>query len=214
MDDYNYGVLKCRIVETTKIKGQTPHFHIHTIADGVHFRISINIKSQLSPFDVLYYIDYNFENILTIKLSQLPFGFNPIGGNIKTELGLDYIRGNLFDLKKLQPLPDEFPGPDNDLNEKIREITHKALENQESILYVFGKRWGPEGKKDEYFHFAPSDGIHDIHMNQGNSEFYMKNNHRWQDGGLFIHYLPENHWNALFFAFQSQSFQLENNHKI
>jgi uncharacterized protein YukJ len=206
MQDNNYGVLKCRILETHQVRGNFPHFHIHAIADGIHFRVSINIKSEIRPYDVLYYIKNDFKNDLTAKLTELPYGFNAIGPNIKKDYGIDYIRGNLFDINKLQPLPDKEPGPDNDLDEKIRSITHKALQNQESILYVFGKRWGPKGKKDKYFDFSPGDGIHDIHMNQGNTGVHEKENGTWQDGGLLVHFLPEDYWSALFLAFQTQSF--------
>jgi uncharacterized protein YukJ len=39
-----------------------------------------------------------------------------------------------------------------------------------SVIYAFGAKWGPEkGKPDKYFKFVPGNGIHDIHMNQGNS---------------------------------------------
>lgn len=199
----NYGVLKCTIIETIPIKGDNPHFHIHAIADGVHFRIAINIKSEICPYDLLYSIDYDFQNELTKKLSEMPLGFYNIGPNVKREYGLDYIRGNLLDIKNMQPLPDVLPGPDNDLNEKIRSITDKALENQKTILYAFGRRWGPVGSKDKYFHFTPSDGIHFIHMNQEINQSGEDSDSSWQDGGLLINFLPEDKWKAIFLAFQA-----------
>lgn len=202
--DENYGVLKCKIVETTQIKGPTPHFHIHAIADGVHFRVAINIKSQIYPYDVLYFIDHDFQKELTTKLSKLPFGFYTLGQNVKEEYGLDYISGNLLNIKDMKPLPDLLPGPDNDLNEKIRDITHKALQNQQSVLYAFGRRWGPVGSKDKYFHFTPSDGIHFIHMNQDIVHCNNKPTCGWQDGGLIVNFLPENKWTAVFLAFQAR----------
>jgi uncharacterized protein YukJ len=202
--DVSYGVLKCRIVEVTQIKGMTPHFHIHAIADGVHFRVAINTKSDIYPYEVLYYIDSDFKNELTEKLSSFPFGFYDIGPNVKEEYGLDYIRGNLLDIKKMQPLPDVMPGPDNDLNEKIRNITHKALQSKNAILYAFGKRWGPMGNKDKYFDFTPSDGIHFIHMNQGMVQSQENLSDSWQDGGLLVNFLPENKWTAIFLSFQAR----------
>lgn len=204
-DDDNYGVLKFKILETTGIKGKTPHFHIHGFADGVHYRTSITIRSESTPYEMLYYIDYDFRNKIIDKLSLLPYGFNPVGPNIREELGLDYYRGNLFDINKLAPLPHTLPGPDNDLDEKIRTITHKALQNQKTtVLYSFGKRWGPEGNKDRYFHFTPGDGVDYVHMNQGNTGLHEKTNASWQDGGFLVHFTSENKWIALFLAFQSQ----------
>ena len=205
MEENLYGVLKCKILETRQIKGKTPHFHIHAIADKIHYRIAINVKSQLYPYEVLYYIDHHFHHELTSKVTELPFGFMPIGPNIKQEYGLDYMRGNLLDLNKLTPLAYDVPGSDNDLNEKIRAVTHKALKTQESVLYAFGRRWGPEGTKDAYFDFAPGDGVHDIHMNQINLKTCENIKESWQDGGLLVHIVPENQWIGVFLAFQSQS---------
>ena len=199
----NYGVLKCKVVETTEVKGKTPHFHIHTIADGVHFRVAISLKSEIYPYEVLYSIDHDFKTELTTKLSEIPFGFYALGPNVKEEYGLDYIRGELLDIKKMIPLSDVLPGPDNDLNEKIRDITHKSLQNQESVLYAFGRRWGPLGNKDKYFQFTPNDGIHFIHMNQDMDQCKECPTSGWQDGGLLINFLPENKWTAIFLAFQA-----------
>jgi uncharacterized protein YukJ len=212
--DASYGVLKCSIVEVTQIKGMTPHFHIHAIADGVHFRIAINTKSDIYPYDVLYYIDSDFKNELTEKLSKFPLGFYAIGPNVKEEYGLDYIRGNLLDIKNMQPLPDVMPGPDNDLNEKIRNITHKALQSKNAILYAFGKRWGPMGSKDKYFDFAPSDGVHFIHMNQCMVQSQENLSDSWQDGGLLVNFLPENKWTAIFLSFQARCHGSEDTNHI
>lgn len=202
--DTNYGVLKCKIVETTRIKGKTPHFHIHAIADGVHFRVAVNLKSEIYPYDVLYCIDYDYKKELTKKLSNIPFGFYSIGPNVKEEYGLDYIRGNLLDIKDMKPLCDTLPGPDNDLNEKISDIIDKSLQNQEAVLYAFGKHWGPIGNEDKFFNFIPSEGIHFIHMNQDMVKCKENTLNSWQDGGLLINFLPENKWTAIFLAFQAR----------
>ena len=40
-------------------------------------------------------------------------------------------------------------------------------------MFAFGQRWGPEqGQRDKIFGFQPGNGIHDIHMNQGNVAAY------------------------------------------
>jgi len=70
----------------------------------------------------------------------------------------------------MRPLPFNLPGLDNDLNEKIDSVMQRAVADEEAVVYAFGERWGPENnKKDKYFGFLPGNGIHDIHMNQGNS---------------------------------------------
>ncbi len=65
---------------------------------------------------------------------------------------------------------------------------------------------GPEeNTPDSYFHFKPGNGIHDIHMNQGNVEKWKADNGIWQDGGILIHFEKEEEWIGIFLAFQSQS---------
>jgi uncharacterized protein YukJ len=79
-----------------------------------------------------------------------------------------------------------------------------------SIIYAFGSRWGPEENvPDQYFKFVPGNGVHDIHMNQGNAAPYEQDNGVYQDGALMIAY-ADNTWRAFFFAFQSQTFDTDN----
>jgi hypothetical protein len=87
-----------------------------------------------------------------------------------------------------------------------------AIATQDSLLYAFGSKWGPENnKKDAYFDFLPGNGIHDIHMNQGNVGAHSGDNGIYQDGGLFIHYPDENKWLAMFMKFQSQVVHTDDN---
>jgi uncharacterized protein YukJ len=106
----------------------------------------------------------------------------------------------------MKPLPPDEPGVDNDLKDMLEKAVLRALNEEGSLVYAFGDRWWPEaGKPDKYFKFVPGNGIHDIHMNQGNSGKYKKDNGVFQDGALVFQY-PGEKWRAFFFAFQSQSF--------
>jgi uncharacterized protein YukJ len=68
-------------------------------------------------------------------------------------------------------VPATVPGPDNDLADKLDHFVARAAADPAARVYAFGQRWGPEqGTPDKVFGFAPSNGIHDIHMNQGNSQ--------------------------------------------
>jgi uncharacterized protein YukJ len=96
-----------------------------------------------------------------------------------------------------------------DLKDKVEDAVVKAMDQEGSVVYAFGAKWGPEkGKADQYFKFLPGNGIHDIHMNQGNSGKYKKDNGVWQDGALVFSY-PNGKWLAFFFAFQSQTFKTD-----
>ena len=59
-----------------------------------------------------------------------------------------------------------------------------------SVVYAFGARFGPEKQKDQYFKFTPGNGMHDIHMNQGNDKKHAGDDGVYQDGCLIFQY-PE-----------------------
>lgn len=212
--DQGYGVLKSRVVDR-RLEGEeddSPHYQVHVKADQQDYRLAINVKSVQQPFDLLYFVDNDFKHPITEQLiNELGnnfFGFKYLpskpGG-----IALDYIRGNLFDVNKMKPLPFNLPGLDNDLNEVIDLFIKRAINRGEAIIYAFGEPWGPENKPDKIFRFSPGRGVHNIHMNQGSSGKFGRENGAWQDGGLLIHFPSRNQWIGAFFAFQSQSFHTD-----
>jgi uncharacterized protein YukJ len=85
----------------------------------------------------------------------------------------------------------------------------KAIDQAGSMIYAFGARWGPEtNKKDKYFKFTPGNGIHDIHMNQGNDKRFAKDDGVFHDGCLIFQY-PGGKYRAFFLVFQSQTFDTD-----
>lgn len=205
----SYGVLKCRAVGSKQEQeASSPHYQVHVRDDQQDYRLAINVKSVQAPFDLLYFVDDNFKHPITEGLDKLGFGFHQLP-NKPGDLALDYIRGNLFEVTKMKPLPFNVPGPDNDLNEIIDLFIQRAINSKDAVLYAFGETWGPETKEDKIFHFHPGNGVHDIHMNQGSSGKFKADNGVWQDGGLLMHFPSRNQWVAAFFAFQSQSFHTD-----
>ena len=204
----NYGVLKGKAIDSREGMGASPHFQILIVDDDLRHRIAINVKSKVEPSELLYYVDENFDHPLVTELESLPPGFHELpsepGG-----MALDYIRGNCFDIAAAKPLPHDVPGPDNDLNELIHKYVARAIAMENSAVYAFGEKWGPETKRDKYFGFKPGNGIHDIHANQGNSDAWKWDDGVYQDGGLIIHLPDEARWVAIFLAFQSQCFHTD-----
>ncbi len=186
-------------------EASSPHYQVHVRDDQQDYRLAINVKSVQAPFDLLYFVDDNFKHPITEGLDKLGFGFHQLP-NKPGDLALDYIRGNLFEVTKMKPLPFNVPGPDNDLNEIIDLFIQRAINSKDAVLYAFGETWGPQTKEDKIFHFHLGNGVHDIHMNQGSSGKFKADNGVWQDGGLLIHFPSENQWVAVFLAFQSQAF--------
>jgi uncharacterized protein YukJ len=206
----SYGVLAGRVLEHRAEGGRdTPHFQIRVQGGGAEFRVAVNVRSQQSPPELLYLADEAFAHPQVQTLPQLPDGFTTLprrpGG-----LALDYIRGNLASRSAMRPLPSSKPGPDNDLADKLDHYVRRAASDPAARLYAFGQRWGPErGRPDKVFGFSPGNGVHDIHMNQGNTGQFRRDDGVWQDGGLLLHYPGTNQWVAIFLAFQSQSWHTD-----
>jgi uncharacterized protein YukJ len=203
-----YGVLKGTAIDRRLGAGQSPHYQVRVVDDQTDYRIAINVKSRLEPSTLEYLVDDDFRHPVTQGLTELTPGFHLLpskpGG-----LALDFIRGNLFDPRDVKTLPYDVPGPDNDLNEKIDHYVQRAMSAEEAEVYAFGERWGPEPKKDKYFGFQPGNGIHDIHMNQGNAKQFEKDDGVWQDGGMLLRFPAQDQWVAVFLKFQSQTWHTD-----
>ncbi|PWB35131.1 DUF2278 domain-containing protein [Pseudomonas sp. SDI] len=204
-----YGVLKGRPIEVRLGTSGNAHYQVKLIDDTVDYRIAINVQSAVAPSEVEYIVVENFRHPVTSRVVDLPAGFTELT-RAPTSGALDYIRGNLFDRSGMRPLPFDVPGVDNDLNEKINSIMQRAMADENAMVYAFGERWGPEqNKKDKFFGFSPGNGIHDIHMNQGNVGDYVKDDGVWQDGGMLVHFPAQNTWVGIFLKFQSQAWHTD-----
>jgi uncharacterized protein YukJ len=206
-----YGVLTATAVDRVREgTGDSPHFQVHARGDdGTDYRLAINVKSQESPSDLLYLLDDDLKHPVTALVEALGSGFHPLapapGGP-----NLDYVRANLFDVSKMRALPPDVEGPDNDLPDLLDHYVQRAIADPEARLHAFGQRWGPEADTpDKVFGFTPGNGVHDMHMNQGNSGRFERDDGPWQDGGLLINFPGEGRWIGIFLAFQSQAFHTD-----
>ena len=206
----NYGVLACRVLDSRAEGGAgAPHFQIRGRAGDQDFRVAVNVLSQESPSELLYTADEAFDHPVLTALPGLPDGVTVLP-DTPGQSALDFVRGNLFDRASMRPLPPQAPGPDNDLADKLHHYVDRAAADPTARLYAFGERWGPEnGLPDKIFGFSPGNGVHDIHMNQGNTGQFRRDDGVWQDGGLLLHFPAAQQWVAVFLAFQSQSWHTD-----
>jgi uncharacterized protein YukJ len=207
----HYGVLAARVVDRRRENAQegSPHFQLHLVDEaGVHYRGAVNVLSQESPSELLYVALEDFRHPSLDALPPTAAGFTPLpsrpGG-----ASLDLIRGNLFDTGAMRPLPPDLPGVDNDLADLLDHYVQRAMADAGAIVYLWGAHWGPETPADKIFGFKPGGGVHDIHMNQGNSPAFSRDDGVWQDGGLAVRLPGENRWIAIFLAFQSQAWHTD-----
>lgn len=206
----NYGVLAGRPVDQRRESGaDTPHYQIRVVDEaGLHYRIAVNVQSRQAPSELLYLIDEAFEHPILCLLPReggwTPLPSRPGGPNP------DFVRGNLFDRTRMRPLPADVDGPDNDLSDLLGLYVLRAIADPAARIYAFGERWGPEaGVADKIFAFRPGNGVHDIHMNQGNSEEFRGDDGVWQDGALLVHFPTQDQWVGVFLAFQSQAWHTD-----
>jgi uncharacterized protein YukJ len=203
----HYGVLKARAVASRLGSGDSPHYQIRAVDEADEYRLAVNVQSQ-DGSDLVYVVEAQFRHPLTDALLGLGLGFHPLpskpGGD-----ALDYIRGNLADPSDFVPLPFNVPGPDNDLNEKLDHYVQRALADESAMVYAFGQKWGPETQRDKIFGFKPGQGIHDIHMNQGNDKGHSGDDGVYQDGGLLFQFPKQSQWVAVFLKFQSQAWHTD-----
>ncbi|MGH9280576.1 MAG: DUF2278 family protein [Acidimicrobiales bacterium] len=201
----NYGVLKGKALagKLAGKGGKKPHFQIHIRAVEVEHRIAVNVVSDQAPSELLFLLVPDFAHPLLARLPELAEGFTPIPSE-PAGLAVDFVRDTLFQPTDMKALPYNAPGTGDDLGEIFSLYVQRAVERG-ADLYAFGSRWGPEdAKPDEYFGFAPGNGIHDIHFNQGSPPPHEKDNGVWQDGALFVNFPADGSWLGFFLAFQSQ----------
>jgi len=204
-----YGVLKGTVTGHRR-DADDDHYQILVTAANAMHRVAVNVRSSAphAPSTLWFISQARLPDAFTQGLQGLKPGYTRLAPR-PDSLALDYVRNAWFKPTAMKVVPANVPGVDNDLKDKVEGAVLKALEQAGSLAYAFGERWGPEkDTKDSCFKFLPGNGIHDIHMNQGNSGKYKADNGVYQDGGLVFQY-PSGKWLAFFFAFQSQAFNTD-----
>jgi len=205
-----YGVLK-GTVTGHKRDADDDHYQILVSAGHAVHRIAVNVKSSApkAPSTLLFIAKTKLPDPFVQGLEGLKPGYTRLASR-PGGIALDYVRNKWFKPSSMKEVPPDEPGADNDLKDKVEDAVVRAVDQAGALVYAFGQKWGPEtARKDQYFKFLPGNGIHDIHMNQGNSGKYKRDNGVYQDGGLVFQY-PNGRWLAFFLAFQSQSFKTDN----
>lgn len=215
----NYGVLKGKATRRAFDRGdRTPHYHILVETDSASFHVAVNIRSGLDHVELLYAIDDEFEHPLTGRIDLLPAGFTRLP-NLPNSGALDYVRGQVVDRKRFRTATRARRG-EGGLADIVDVHIRRAVSDPDATLYAFGTRWGPRHREtDRTFRghpIHPSDGIHDVHMNQGNpdrpghrDDHFFRENGPWQDGGLLLQLPSIGQWIGIFLAFQSQVWETD-----
>ena len=212
----NYSVLKGRPTAGRVVKGSGgTHYRVTVTAAGGPFTVAVNIVSS-DGSEVLYDIDHTFVPPDPDDLAALPTGMTKLQSE-PDGLALDFVREQIDGkpmitqaAMTLLPKPSVAAKgkkePENlraeALNNGVTMLIAQAIKDPNSTIYAFGSSYADSGKVD---------GIHDIHMNQGNPVGSFSNdNGIWQDGAIFLQIPtlntnPTRTWVAVFIAFQTES---------
>lgn len=240
----NYGLLTGAVINAIPYKSGADHYQIELSASGKFYRIAVDVYSakagssrHYSPQgattwdldrEVLFYKDENYSHPVLDTLVTASVGLTG-AAQLPQPLLLDYLRYQpaLFPIDQMKPIPPKnTSGVGGDLNDEIDPWIQKALNNPAVRLFAFGSSWDDSisGHPDPTVYWSPNPslGIHDIHMNQGDSGSEAQNNGSWQDGALFLQFTDGDSgvgpaagsapaapvWIAMFFRFANQSISL------
>ena len=196
----SYSLLRGRPSAGKVVTGASKHYQITVQAAGAAFTVAVNIES-VDGSEVLYAIEQSFTPPDPSGLAALRDGITGLPsapGGLALDFVRERIRGKPMITKGQMTL---LPKAAVDrvralaLENAVVALLNAAVADGSATVYAFGSAFADSGVVD---------GIHDIHMNQGNP----KNNHGgdngiWQDGALFL--LIKGAWTAIFIAFQTQS---------
>jgi uncharacterized protein YukJ len=206
----SYGVLvgKIKDGQIDPPADKSPHYEIWVEANG-GYRVAVNVLS-VDGSDVVAFFDANFTNPTKLDLPQLaagPVGFTTLATGPSGK-GLDYLRDNLFPLSAMQPIPPEGSGVT--LANLLDAQIERAKADTGSVVIALGDFFQDPGN-DSIFHFSPEQGVHDIHMMQGNPAGNFSDDNRINgDGALFIRFTG-GETVALFARFATQSTTTDDN---
>jgi len=216
----NYGVLKGKPTAGKVVSGNGTHYQITVEATGGPFTVAVNIEST-DGSEVLYAINQSFTPPDVPGLAALPTGMSPLPSQ-PNGLALDFVREQIdaqpmITQASLTLLPKKISAANTKpekprseaLSDAVTTLISQAIADGNGVLYAFGSAFADSGQVD---------GIHDIHMNQGNpiSGGFAGDNGIWQDGAMFLQGSslgsdPAPTWVAVFIAFQTESWDTDDN---
>jgi uncharacterized protein YukJ len=187
-----------------------PHYNLIIKAKGARYRVAINTMSQDNS-EIAFLLDNYFNHPVVDQLRALPEGMHSNAAR------LDYWRDKrLVDIRRFTQLPFEAKGDGNDLNDLFADmLTTKVKQTALQKCQISGTNYTEY--RDAYPPVSPvtvyaigsafgmgtpGQGIHDIHMNQGNLGSHQKDNGIYTDGALIVE--VSNSVRAFFSAFQTQ----------
>jgi uncharacterized protein YukJ len=186
---------------------KSPHLQIRVLdGHGKPWRIPVNVRSGdvTKSLVIFHRAEPLLSHPILDGLPLLATGLTDLHHKPRSATNaLDYSRAPLFDWPTGVALPPTGPGADDDLQDVVsRQLQNLKVTGGE--VFAFGSHFhDPAPKPGIDTEFGTKDGMHDIHMNQGNAPHeHDEDNGVFNDGGLILHF-PD-HFVGLFFRFKTQ----------
>ena len=207
-----YGVLRGKLDRWKREDpppgaSKSPHLQVRVIdAQGKPWRIPVNVRSgdPAKSLVIFHRAEPLLSHPILEHLVALPSGLTDLNRKPRSASNaLDYSRAPLFDWPTGIALPPTGPGENDDLQDVVsRHLDDLKASGGE--LFAFGSHFHDSAPKPGIdAEFGTKDGMHDIHMNQGNAPHeHDEDNGVFNDGGLILRF-PD-HVTGLFFRFKTQ----------
>ncbi|PSR81373.1 hypothetical protein BD289DRAFT_484481 [Coniella lustricola] len=200
----DYGLWKCTPTSWSGT-ADTDHGHLE-FTDGTNsnktYEADVNIMSSDSDKRLVYWFVSNFDasHPSTTELAALSQGFATQKGS--SSLALDFLREGFIDVNSgiLLSHDPKDPTEKGDILSYLDPIMNQAVQ-EKATMYLWGSHYSDKGG---------AQGIHDIHMNQGNAGSFEDENGTYQDGGIVIQF-ANGTWEGVFFAFATQTLKTDDN---
>ena len=195
-----YVMFRGKVIDKWYDFDKRAHYHIVAMDDeGKRFDLAVNIGSIYERMNEIissnlkvYYDDsYSCRKGIVRKMLLQKNGIT----ECHKDLYLDYIRMKLFPHEKMIQMKG-FDVTNIYLTGIIEKNVVQAINNDEYEVIAFGRL------------YANGKGLHDIHMNQGSTDKFRKNDASYSDGGLFFRNKRDNKITAVFIAFITQSLNM------
>jgi uncharacterized protein YukJ len=162
----------------------TPHLQIRLLdSTGQPWRIAVNVQSDTGAEVVYWLVDPLLGHPILGELPNLPTGFH---SSAPSSAGaLDYVRAPLFDWQEGTALPASGSASADDLQDLLG-LYLQHCQDAGGEVYAFGERFDRNLNKPIDVDFGNTDGlhgVHDIHLNQGNTGPHSRDNGARHDGG-------------------------------
>lgn len=219
MGTINYSRLKGKVSRFNPAPTGNPHLWLLVDAGTDTFFATVNVQSSkdvpgspVAESFLNFFVDEDFRHPIVARLRDLEPGL-ATQGRTYADGAVDYIKGNLFDPRKMRVLPSQ-SRDENDLVHRLEALFDLARQQSDDIVIIGSQFRTSHHQTDSVFGETPAFGIDNTHMAQGDPpdiDAKLHENGVWHDGAIFLLSTNTDRVTAIFLAFQTQEWHTDKN---